>query len=129
MPGRMQQASASSPTTGTVRQEAVFGSLLRCVLTFIGIWLWRDKQVSECTGKMRSSCKEPTHNITSAFPCLGGFSLPEMFPGGLPCDVNLFFYLVHNPVSLQTQPFSKAAQNRTSILRDNSEVFILLYAF
>lgn len=86
-------------------------------------------QASECTGKTRSSRKEPTHNITSAFPCLGGFSLPEMFPCDLPCDGNLFFYLVHNPVSLQTQPFSKAAQQGVPRIEPLSLVTTVRFSF
>lgn len=59
---------------------------------------------------MHSYCEDPAHSIISVFPCLGGFCLLEMFPSGLPSAISSVYHLVHNPLSLQTQLFSKAAQ-------------------
>lgn len=60
------------PATGAI---GVGGSLCfshKSVLIFICTWLWRGRQVRS-TGKIHSSCEDPTHNIISSSPCLQGF--------------------------------------------------------
>lgn len=119
MPGRVQQAPAPPPphthTTGTVGQEVALDSVMSVfwhllASSFEGAGKWGPLERCTVAVKIPLTTLFLLSLVLEASLCC----LPEMFPGGLPCDVNLFYYLVHNPVSLQTQLFSKSAQQGVS---------------